>query len=289
MKKLEVSLLPVAEKAIGDSGFTIGNFPIEGYYYENELLTRYFLCIKTLQKEYTENPSPSIKKLHEFYSHPVFGLKQARKTAINSSDVYFHDLPPVTISPRVDLISIVCSKMNSNWTIDNIMKNIDKENLGQGIVGLAYLVDQYLKPSKIRFNPVSLCMARETTILSSWNRIVGRIIPKIEINWQVSPEIEEAGKKVIAGYYDLAEKNFSTWLPKKELTDEDIIGLIDDQIPLSRCVHLCTDLASGRTDKFYHWAINQTHLIDDNYKGYFVKEFWSPQIITTEQFIKYGQ
>lgn len=284
MKKFETSLVNIAKKAVGEAGFEIGNYPIEGYYYETKELEMYFKCIRTLQEKFTEKKTANIKKLHNIYTNPIFGLEKSRRTAIDMEHGNINE-SPVTISPVKDPIYYASRKAFESyrkWTIDNIMKNIDRDKLGTCLVGLAILVDDDNKKKK--YNPIATCLACETTVLSR-EKLAIKISFKApeQIDWKVSKNIEEYGKKVIDGYNNLFEKN--NFKEKLEyITPDNILGILERADSVIRCVNL-NYIDDNGSKLYYHWAIKPKKKIKkgastiDLYK---VVDFLDDKIITTK-------
>src|SRR5512136_429713 len=111
MKRFEAELFSVADQAVKDAGFETRDYPKEGYYYD-EALQGFFDRIRTLQNNFTEIITPSIRKMHEIYTNPIFGIKQARSTALNPDDAHYkkgdtlHASQPVTVSTMIDPITV---------------------------------------------------------------------------------------------------------------------------------------------------------------------------------------
>ncbi|MBI2672888.1 hypothetical protein HYX19_01385 [Candidatus Woesearchaeota archaeon] len=283
MKKFETSLVEVAKKAVKEAGFEIGSYPVEGYYYETQELTTYFKCIRTLQEKLTEKKTQSIKKLHNIYTHKIFGLNKSRRTALDME----HgdpDLAPVTVSPVRDPVyyaSKEAFEKEGKWTIDNIMKSIDLNNLGTCLVGLAVLVDNINKGKK--YNPLATCLACETTVLSREKVCaVTAFMPK-SVDWRVSKRVEDYGKEVVSGYNDLFGKNnFKGKL--NYVTPDNIEGILKSVDSIIRCVNLnCVD-DNGRKS-FYHWAIKpkqKTKKDASTIDAYKVVDFMDSRIVTTK-------
>ncbi len=285
MKQFEAGLLPIAEQAVKDSGFTVKDHPKEGYYHETKELSRYFDCIRTLQEQYTDKVTSAIKHLHAVYTHPIFGLKQGVRTALNPTDVYYPLLDPVTISPAVDAVTIATQRLAPsntlpNWTTENIMQEVEKIPKGTCLVGLAALVDK-LHKEKGKYNPVATCMARETTVLSAMKwAVVTSVHQPPTIDWRVTSEVEAYGKTVIDGYNDLIEKHFPLWRSDRrsrgarEVTPDNVESILENAPDILRCVNLSNHDKVG----FYHWTIVETN------GKYCVSDFYAPQIATTQEY-----
>lgn len=282
MKQFERELFSTADQAVKDAGFKIRNYPKQGYY-DDDILGDYFDRIKTLQSNFTPKVTPAIKKLHEIYTASIFGLKQARSTALNSDDVYYrqgdvlHPSQPVTISPMIDPITIASDKTGPKWTIEKIMSAVDKHDLGTCLVGFGFVVDEIDKEKTGRNNPLATCMACETTVLTREVCVpTATPVRKPEVDWKVSSQVEEYGKKVIDGYRSLFDKH-SIPLELPYVTPENVERLLDHAPSMERCVNLNADLLTGRPDPYYHWAISANNGV------YEVVDFYADRIVTTTE------
>lgn len=284
MKRFEMELFSTADQAVKDAGFEIRDYPKEGYYHD-ETLQGYFDRIRTLQNNFTEKVTPAIKKLHEIYTNPIFGIKQARATALNPDDVYYkkgdtlHPSRPVTISTMIDPITVASDKTMPGWTIEKIMEAIDRDNLGVCLVGLGIMVDEIGKEKKGRYNPLATCLACETTVLTR-ELCVPMAAPssKPEVEWKVSPKVEEYGRKVIDGYNSLFNRHSRLRLELAYVTPENAEELFDDAPSVERCVNLNADFLTGRHDPYYHWSIKYSSVGD-----YEVVDFFANEVVTTEK------
>jgi hypothetical protein len=278
MKQFETGLFPVADQAVKDAGFRIARYPKEGYYHDE--LGDFFDRIRTLQNNFTETITPAIKKLHEIYTTSIFGIKQARPSALNPDDVYYkgdtlHPSAPVTISTMIDPITVASDKTGPTWTIEKIMNAVDRNDLGTCLVGLGIIVDQIDRETRGKYMPFATCMACETTVLTrEVCTIMGRADSGIE--WKVSPEVEEYGKKVIDGYRSLFEKHSKVALKLPYVTSENVKKLLDHADSMERCANLNIDYLTRRSDPYYHWAIR----FSDN-GVWEVIDFFANRIVTT--------
>ena len=283
MKTFETAKLPLARQALLDSGLSLKGFPKEGYYYETEQLGEFFDHIRTMQEEYSSEITPAIKELHGIYTNSIFGLGQGKPTAINPN-VGLPGESQVTISPVIDPITLASEKIKPKWTVDGIMGQLYKDyistgNIGTCLVGLAAIVDR----SNIRvdgsYNPLATCMARETTVLSAMKSVARSMESMPEIDWQVSPEVEQYGAAVIDGYIELFRQN--NHKERSEYVSPGNIGAILEKAPsMERCVNLNID-ARGSQPIYYHWAIKKSGNIFE------VVDFWVPgKIITTQDYQK---
>ena len=228
MKRFETMLLPIAEQAARDACVKVKEHPKEGYYTETTSLSRYFDILRSLQENFSPIITDSIRLLHEIYSHRVFGLGKAVRTAI-SDEALFPAESPAIISPVADPVSMASAKVQPNWTIDGIMDALVGIKLGTCLVGLAILVDskENIQVSEQRrYNPLATCMACETTVLSrhksTWR---GGGSSKSQVDWQVDRAVEEYGNALIAAYNDLFTKGGSHFLLALEMSPRIIFFL----------------------------------------------------------------
>ncbi len=284
MKQFETELFPTADQAVKDAGFKITNQPKEGYY-TDETLAGFLDRIRTLQNSYTETVTHAIRKLHEIYTNPIFGIKQARPTALNPEDVYYKKgdalrrSQPVTISTMIDPVTVASDKTSPVWTIEKIMNVVDRDNLGVCLVGLGITVDEIEEERKGKWNPLATCMACETTVLTREICMPMAAPPsKPEVKWKVSPQVEEYGKKVIDGYNSLFDKHSKLRLKLPYVTPENAEGLLDEAPSIERCVNLSADFLTGRPDPYYHWATKYSAA-----GAYEVLDFFADKIVTTQQ------
>ena len=283
MKRFEAELFSVADQAVRDAGFEIGNYPKEGYYYDE--LAGFFDRIRTLQNNFSDTLSTAIRELHQIYTDPVFGIKQARSTALNPDDVYYkrgdalHRSQPVTISTMIDPVTVASERTSPNWTINKIMSAVDRDNLGVCLVGLGVMVDDVEKEKMGKDNPLATCMACETTVLTREVCLPMAALPmKVEVEWKVSPEVEAYGKKVVDGYRSLFDKHSRVPLQLPYVTAENVERLLDDAPSIERCVNLNADFLTGRSDPYYHWAIGYSG--NDVYR---VVDFFADRMVTTRE------
>lgn len=275
MKKFETPLLPIAEQAVKDAGFTVEEHPKEGYYNETPELRTYFDCLRTLQENFTDKITPSIQKLHDIYTNSIFGLEQGKPTAINP-DAGLPFETPVTISPMLDPVSVASYHTQPNWTIERIMKELEGMELGICLVGLGVLVDKGNKNPDGSYNPLATCMACETTVLSRM-KIAWKGLRTVD--WQVSKDVEKFGNKVIEEYSNLMTAYGDPNLRMPLVTPENVLKILDEAPRMERCVNLNIIDIPGKPKQYYHWAIISE---DTRYR---VVDFFKDRIITTQEFI----
>lgn len=283
MQKVETETLPIARAALTDSGLSLQEYPVEGYYGKTPELTQYFNYIRTLQLNFSDKIGDAIRKLHDFYTNEVFGLRQAVRTAINSQGVWYPSETPAVISPMVDPLTVAVAKVGNNsatvyqnLTIENITKALESVELGKGLVGFGSLVDRVERGLTKRYNPIATTLARETTILSSY-------IPTprgaSEYMYMVSAEVEEQGNKVIDAYNALFKSTGSD-ITITNVKRDNAFMFLEGLPEIDRCVRIFNLELPGQEKEFYHWAI------DTENNGPKVIDFWRKEVVTTDMFKK---
>lgn len=279
MKLFEASLLNVAERAVRDAGFEVGSYIKEGYYHETPELMRFFDCIRTLQNNFTHVSTPAIRKLQEIYADPLFGIAPAMATTRNASayTTDYRELRFATVSTMVDAVTIASDRSGPNWTIDKIMLAVDMKSLGVNLVGLGITVDLSGIETKGMTNPLATCMACEASVLSREPGEAAAMPGEHEVNWRVSPDVEDYGRRVIEGYRALFNRHAEIQVELPYVNPENAERLYEDSPSIFRCVNLNIDHVTGRADPYYHWAIKYTQ------SGFRVVDFYTNRIVTTQE------
>lgn len=279
MQEVETGLLPVAREALQDTGLPLGEHPVEGYYGKTPELGEYFNHIRTLQLNPSDKVTSAIRSLHDFYSHEVFGLGQAVKTAINSEGVWYPEKQSAVISPVVDPLTVAVTMVardlatvKHDLTIRNLVDVLERGELGNGLVGFGVFVDKKGRESSGEYNPLATTLARETTVLSAYVPTMRSIS-----QYLVDPEIEAKGNDVIGAYNALFEASGSS-VRMQNVTRDNAFGLNDDLPEMDRCVRIFNLELPGQPKEFYHWAVGR-----DGYKPKVI-DFWKGKVITTDMF-----
>ena len=288
MKSFETSLVPVVRQALKDAdleGAVDMEIAIEGYYHETDELKEVFRGVRTLQENYSDNTtSEAIQKLHAMYTNPVFGLQQARRTAINPDpESVANPLDdPVIISSVMDPVSVASKKIKPCWTIDGIMNTVDMDALGEGFVGFAAYVDSKSAQDG-KYNPVATTWACETTVLSREKEMNESFCGEIKTyEWAVDADVMQRGKETLEAYnkmFKVAGSEIKMWVPENAEQFFDMLVDVDQQ---EKIVNLNID--NDRYDSFYHWAVVREGVNEDGTANLKVKEFWAPEIVTTEMY-----
>ncbi len=279
MQRMETGMLSVAGQALADTGLPLEEHPIEGYYGKTSELTNYFNHIRTLQLNSSDRVTDAIRQLHDFYSHDVFGLGQAVRTAVNSDGVWYPNEPAAVISPRVDPLTVAVSQVardpatvKQDLTIENVARAAEDAELGIGLVGLGIVVDKTERGASSIYNPIATTLARETTVLSAY-------VPTMRCmsQYRVSPEVEEQGNKVIDAYNALFAASGSD-VRIENVTRQNAFGLNHDLPEIDRCVRIFNLELPGQDKEFYHWAVGRK----DHKPA--VVDFWRKEVVTTDMF-----
>ncbi len=279
MQQVETEMLPVAQQALKESGLSLQEHPVEGYYGKTPALTLYFNHIRTLQLNFSENIGDAIRKLHDFYTNEVFGLGQAVRTAINSEGVWYPREPAAVISPMVDPLTVAIAELDpapttayNILTIDNIASALENVELGKGLVGFGSLVDKVIREKSGKYNPIATTLARETTVLSAYVESL-RCMPE----YKVSQQVEAQGNAVIDAYNALFKAAGSS-VRIENVTKHNAFGLNNDLPEMDRCVRIFNLELPGMPKEFYHWAVGEK-----DYKPVVI-DFWRKEVVTTDMF-----
>lgn len=292
MKEFETRLLPVVIQACEETGVPIRQVPIEGYYHETTKLRDYFIHLSALQDNFTETVTDAVRKLHDIYSRPVFGLAPGKWTVLNQGEgVISHPdgrIQKSIISPMYDTLGLATRKVMAEQGpdalgIDAIMDATEGFETGVHLVGFSVMVDRTYKreQNKPMYNPVATTMGAETTVLSRFKPVTlgGGLIS------YVSEEVEQKGMEIVAAYNELFRAHpegqglqlpTEKWVIFRKADDMNF-----DKIP-GRCVSIAVD-STQIPEIHYHWAVVRGDEIGD-YEGLRVLEFRSDELVTTEKF-----
>ncbi len=262
------TLLPVARSILTGAGVELTDlkeFPTEGYYYETEELRQYFQILRNLQHNDAVfgkvKDSPELQTLKKVCNNDLFG----------SEDPYGRDNGS-PIQRRYDILTLTMentevfpnhNKVAHPWNITRIMEGLGKSYKNRtNLVEMAYLTKE----------PKCLCCGAETNILyRMFACVTGSFsmgaIPTDYV-WKVTPELEDLGKRVVAAYNEMMQKDvikaptlaYHLWFKKAP------------KVPRVAMLGYSTE-----TGEYYHWILNSLIQLYDVY---------SKQIITTESFAK---
>lgn len=258
MKRFETELLPLVQQCVADTKVPVSDVPLEGYYHETPELAEFLKNLRALQNNKSDIVTDNVRKLHDIYSNPVFGIAPGNYTAINQGIGVLTGGNQVVvqsvISPMHDALSIAIMNFTSangcNWDIQGIMEQTENIELGINLVGLGVMVDRFYKKKYGLYNPVATTAAGETTVAS---RLAGRHLGIEEDS--PDPEIEAKGFEVLKAY----NKLFSSYpegqgiiISTEKARVFNLVGTMGPYSLAKRCVRIAYDLISG---EHYQWAI----------------------------------
>ena len=262
MQQVETEMLPTARQALADTELPLQEHPVEGYYGKTPELTDFFNHIRTLQLNFSDKVSDAVRKLHDFYSHEVFGLGQAVRTAINAEGIWYPEEPSAVVSPRVDPLTVAVTQVAKstgtfqgypylfceNLTIESIAKALEGVELGKNLVGLGVLVDKIERSQTGQYNPIATTLARETTVLSAY-------VPTMRgmSQYTVSPEVETQGNAVIDAYNALF-KTVDSEVRITNVTRANAFSLNNDLPEMDRCERIFNEEVPTLDKRLYYSA-----------------------------------
>ena len=270
MQAAEVNVfLPIAKRVLDKAGVSfdqLKNYPIEGYYWENDNLQLYFKILRNLQHNedvYKKvKDSEELRFLQKVCNNDIWGIEDPYKRENKAPLKRRYDILTITM----ENVSIFPDHNTTprHWTIARIMAGL-KNNYDNrtNLVELAYLTN----------NPKCLCCGAESNILyrmfacaSGSYSLHAILAPTYE--WNVSPEVEDLGKRIVIAY-------------NKFLQTEAIVApTLENHTKFTKMPKLPRVAMLGyltETDEYYHWILT-------SYGD--LQEIYSPNIITTESYIK---
>lgn len=190
------NILPLVEDVLKTSNILfdeLKDFPIEGYYYKNEQLKRYFKIVRNIQ----DNPSlwdrvkqdeECFKLLKATTDLELFGKVQSDKSHGLSILPRRYDI--LALSSRDESVFDIYSS-NPGWDIQKIVDNLKNHFTNTpNLVELAYLTGE-LEP---------LICGAETNALYRDLGVTKGMNYEPEKEWNVDKEVETMGKAVIDEY-----------------------------------------------------------------------------------------
>ena len=259
--------LPIAKRVLANAGVSfdqLKDYPVEGYYWENDNLRLYLKILRNLQHNgnvYEKvKDSEELRFLQKICNNDLFGIEDPHSRENNSPLKRRYDI--LTITMEDASIFPDHNKVPRPWNIARIMEGL-KNNYGNraNLVELAYLTN----------NPKCLCCGAETNILYRMFACISGSyscsVPRPPIyKWKVSPEVEDLGERIVAGYNELLK------------TEIIVAPTLDNHIKFTKTPKLPRVAMLGyvtETQEYYHWIL--TSYGDLN-------EIYSKNIITTESY-----
>ncbi len=189
------NLLPLAEDVLKTSSITFNklkDYPIEGYYYKNDNLKKYFKIIRNLQEnhdlgELVDQSQDCFKILKSTTDLELFGKVKSDKTHGRSILPRRYDIVALSAKDEdaFDLYSL------RPWTLQKIVDNLSKHfSNTPNLVELAYLTKDI---------ECLICGAETNALYRDVIRTKGMSYEPKE-KWQVDKEVERMGKAIIEEY-----------------------------------------------------------------------------------------
>jgi hypothetical protein len=267
MKKIETEeFLSIAKRFLEKCNVTLDelrDFPIEGYYYETEELSLYSKILRNLQhnKDVIDKfvDCEELERLKQICNNDLFGLLDPRGRGGEGPIKRRYDI----LTRTMENMAVFPDQNDTPrpWTIDRIMQGLSTEYGNRAnLVELAYLTG----------DPRCLCAGAESNSLyRMFACITGSYacsVPKVEYIWEVTPEVECLGKRLVDEYNKFLNKNTMVaptvdniwrWNRKPKIPRVALLGYVT------------------ATREYYHWILN------DRFQLF---EVYSPNIITTQTY-----
>lgn len=261
MKRFEVgALLPAASKLVELLSLSLVDVPVEGYYTENEDLTKYFLKIKTLQNCTNEDQSrvvneDSYKKLSKTMSSEIFGYGKKSGFFPQRLDSLYYALMDVPVN---------------DWkvsTITEVAYELSEKNNDISLTGIAAslkdsVVLTALRESIALYGAVAAGCAMEP--------------PEIRYEWNVDSKLEDSINQFIDRFNILTESSVKN---ANAQNVEYFYDAFEENKIAGRCIFIGLDDRKDPIEN-YHWAIKYSQ------GDFIVDDFWSTDIWTTERYEK---
>ena len=252
-------LLECARRVARELRLAPADWPIEGYYAEDEGLREYFLLMRGLQNaggsvRSSVEALPEFQRLLAVASSPLYGQPE-----------YGNGLLPTGSDP----LTLALRETFPDWTVPTLTalaRTKAVENDDFSLVGLAARLN----------DPVILANSRESVVLYA-RMVIGAASnpPKPEYVWMVDDELARQAAKFVDTFNAL----FGERLPPPDAAHAaDYWKRWDDMKLLGRCVRLGWD-DSVIPYRHYHWGICR-----DEQGEMAVQGFWSAEIWTTERY-----
>lgn len=228
MPKYEVAIaLPKAEKLLEDCKINkkeLKDYPIEGYYYKNEALKKYFTIIRNLQHNisifHKIKDIEELEFLQKLTVSEVWGV--LKNNTVNETMVwrqsvmgglpyfvpkkgpYNEENPPLI--RKYDILTLTMEDkelFNQNstkpWTVETIKNGLSKYYKNRpNLVELGYLTGE---------TECLLCGAETNSSYRIYAMITGYLCMEEIYQWKVSEEVEKLGRKIIDEYNKLIGSN----------------------------------------------------------------------------------
>jgi hypothetical protein len=261
--------LPIAKRVLANAGVELTDlkdYPVEGYYWENDNLRLYLKILRNLQHNsdvYEKvKDSEELRFLQKVCNNDLWGIEDPHGRENKSPLKRRYDILTITMEDTSAFPDH--DKTPRPWTIAKIMAGLKKNYANRtNLVELAYLTN----------DPKCLCCGAETNILYRMFACVSgsyccQAMLEPTYEWKVSPEVEDLGRRIVTAYNEM-------------LQNEIIVApSLENHLKFTKTPKLPRVAMLGyvtETDEYYHWILT-------NYGD--LEELYSKNIITTESYVK---
>jgi hypothetical protein len=237
---------------------TLADVPIEGYYTEDEQLTRYFRLMRALQSVPKDRES-------ELTGHAGF----ARLKQVTGSRIFGPPAGQDSILPSGnDCLTVALGQTFPNWSIPFITDRAYDIAVGSDDISLVAL-------AALSRDPVVLAALRESVVLYAAVMAGSAFVHEPEYVWQVDKLLADRAVQFVAEFNAL----FDADLPSPTADNAQLFwNACDEWKVLGRCVRIGFD-PRVQPIQHYHWAIDH-----DGRHDLRVKDFWDTEIWTTSRY-----
>ena len=251
-------LLKCAEQIASDLSLAPANVPVEGYYTEDESLTRYFLLVRALQNQSEERAAEisdpgAYNRLRQVTESPIYGVPSNNGQLLGGSrDALFYALEhawPDWSVPTLTTLAYESASKSDRF----------------------YLVDL----AALARDAVVLAGLRESVVLYSDLCFGTAAPPRPKYEWKVDREIKNRAGLFVKEFNRL----FGEKLPRPCKANAAKYWEASDIYSLTgRCVRIGVD-DSELPVRHYHWAIDR-----NEFGQMEVKDFWDSELWTTQRY-----
>lgn len=250
-------LLPIVESIL--DGMEIREYPIEGYYYKTEKLSRYFTLVRNLQEN--ESLVGKVNANSEYFvgikailGNPLFGQWESEKNDFLGKKTL--------VRRRWDSLAKTLEFLNDGsahpWSVEKVMENIGLfSTIGFSLVDLAALIKD---PALLTCGAETNSLYRGAVYISGCAFIEERYI------WGVSNEVEKLGSRIINEYNSIISDSRLKILP----INVDSVNFLNRELELPRIAHLGYVQLTGEN---YYFRVDE--------RGNF-SDFYSKEVLTTQ-------
>ena len=251
-------LLPKAEKVLELSKITfkeLKDYPVEGYYYKDEALRKYFKIIRNFQEnedifERIAVNSDEFEYLKDITDRELFGKWDSGRRAAMGQKA----------SPMPRRFDILAQCMQGGtfdpdstrpWSIKGIMNALESCYTGTpNLVELAYLTKDV---------ECLACSAETNSLYRDFAYMSGcmSVQPIIEYLWEVDPEVEDLGRRTVEEYNKILDDERRLVIPS--LANHISLDNETEKPRVARLGYV------GATQEWYYWIVPYKGAVTEEY------------------------